>query len=180
MKVLFLDVDGVLNTEETFERNYQEYLVTKIKKEPIDEERIGYLKEIVEATGAKIVLSSSWRHHCEFDGRTIVSNESHMKYLIELLAKYGLILYDITGYDRDGNRGNEIAEWLTREQVESFVILDDNVQDLQEYVDRELVKTNFSGGIESGLCKYHVDIAIQKLNQCQEKKLVRMRNEDYL
>ena len=27
MKVIFLDVDGVLNTEETFERNYQEYFI---------------------------------------------------------------------------------------------------------------------------------------------------------
>ena len=40
MKVIFLDVDGVLNTEETFERNYQEYLKTGIRKEPIDEFRV--------------------------------------------------------------------------------------------------------------------------------------------
>jgi len=181
MKVVFLDVDGVLNTEETFERNYQEYLVTNVRKEPIDEERIKYLKDIIVATGAKIVLSSSWRLHCEFEGRTIVSSEPHMKYLIDLLSKYGLMLYDITGYDRDGNRGNEIMEWLAREEVDNFIVLDDSVQDLEQFVDKELIKTNFyRGGEESGLCLSHVDAAIKKLNINHRKKLVRRRNEDYI
>lgn len=177
MKVVFLDVDGVLNTEETFERNYQEYLTTKVKKEPIDEIRVRYLKEIIDKTGAKIVLSSSWRRHCEFEGRKIISKESHMAYLIQLLEKYDLYLYDITGYDRDGNRGNEIKEWLEQNMVESFVVLDDSIADLQPFIDRELIRTSFSGD-EAGLCQKHIDMAIEKLNMVKKKRLVRIKNED--
>lgn len=55
MKVIFLDVDGVLNSQDLFERCGEELV-------PIDEENIRYLKEIVDATGAQIVLSSSWRY----------------------------------------------------------------------------------------------------------------------
>lgn len=178
MKVVFLDVDGVLNTEETFERNYQEYLKTGIKNEPIDEIRIGYLKEIVDKTGAKIVLSSSWRRHCEFEDGLIVSEEGHTKYLIKMLAKYGMTLYDITGYDREGNRGNEINEWLNQNEVENFIILDDSSGDLQDFIDKELIKTNFYKGENSGLCQEHIDVAIDKLNIVRSKVLVRSRNEN--
>lgn len=178
MKVVFLDVDGVLNTEETFERNYQEYLKTGIKNEPIDEIRIGYLKEIVDKTGAKIVLSSSWRRHCEFEDGLIVSEEGHTKYLIKMLAKYGMTLYDITGYDREGNRGNEINEWLNQNEVENFIILDDSSGDLQDFIDKELIKTNFYKGENSGLCQEHIDVAIDKLNSVRNKVLVRSRNEN--
>lgn len=178
MKVVFLDIDGVLNTEETFERNYQDYLKTGIKNELIDEIRVSYLKEIIDETGAVIVLSSSWRRHCEFDNGKIVSEEGHTKYLIEILAKYGMTLYDITGYDRDGNRGKEINEWLSQHVVDSFVILDDNSGDLQDFIDKELIKTNFYRGENSGLCCEHVEMAINKLNKINNKMLIRSRNEE--
>lgn len=177
MKVIFLDVDGVLNTEETFERNYQEYLKTGIRKEPIDEFRVKYLKDIIDNTGAEIVLSSSWRLHCEFDERRIVSEQSHMKYLLQLLAKYGMTLYDITGYDKNGNRGNEIIEWLNQNDVESFVVLDDSISDLGEFVDKELIRTSFYKGENSGLCQHHIEVAINKLNNIKCKRLIRSKNE---
>ena len=55
MKIIFLDVDGVLNSQDLLERCGEDKLV------PIDEENIRCLKEIVDETGAEIVLSSSWR-----------------------------------------------------------------------------------------------------------------------
>lgn len=48
LKIIFLDVDGVINTN----RNH----FTKL-----DEIALEYLKIIIESTGAKIVISSSWR-----------------------------------------------------------------------------------------------------------------------
>ena len=53
-KVIFLDIDGVLNDEST--KSFK-------KKIFVEEIRVKRLKDIVQATQAKIVMSSSWRHY---------------------------------------------------------------------------------------------------------------------
>ena len=58
MKVIFLDVDGVLNSQQLFEKCEDDQLIS------VDEDNIKNLKTIVDATGAMIVLSSSWRYGC--------------------------------------------------------------------------------------------------------------------
>ena len=45
-KVIFLDVDGVLNTS-----------YTKYRDEVLDDFRLDYLAKIVNKTGAKVILS---------------------------------------------------------------------------------------------------------------------------
>jgi hypothetical protein len=54
MKVIFLDIDGVLNTTSTTEM-FEEYTF-------VEDEKVQLLKQLVTRTGAKIVLSSSWRY----------------------------------------------------------------------------------------------------------------------
>lgn len=56
MKVIFLDVDGVLNSE-------KDLLEAKGKSELFDRP-LALLKELVESTKAKIVVSSTWRIGC--------------------------------------------------------------------------------------------------------------------
>lgn len=48
MKIIFLDIDGVLNYENS--------------KSKVEEEKVKLLKEIVGRTDAEIVLSSDWRY----------------------------------------------------------------------------------------------------------------------
>ena len=48
MKVLFLDVDGVLNR-------------CGKSAQGLEEDKVALLKQIVAATGCRIVLSSTWR-----------------------------------------------------------------------------------------------------------------------
>jgi histidinol phosphatase-like enzyme len=50
MKVIFLDVDGVLNSQQLFEKCEDDQLIS------VDEDNIKNLKTIVDATGAKIIL----------------------------------------------------------------------------------------------------------------------------
>lgn len=45
MKVVFLDVDGVLNTSKTFERVYHSFKNTGKKELEIDSFRLEYLKK---------------------------------------------------------------------------------------------------------------------------------------
>ena len=53
MKVIFLDVDGVLNCQKT-EAKCRGFI-------GVDSKKVKLLKKIVDATDAKIVLSSSWK-----------------------------------------------------------------------------------------------------------------------
>lgn len=106
IKVIFLDCDGVLSPlcGDKF------FLPEKMK----------LLKRIVDATGAEIVLSSSWRVS-EF-GRNEVSKN--------------LALHEIPGFidctpELQGSRANEILQWIAKAQrsgeyqIVNFVALDD-------------------------------------------------------
>ena len=65
MKVIFLDVDGVLNTSKTFIERKEKHDKTGIWDLEIDEFRVEYLKQIIDATDAKVVLSSAWKKDFE-------------------------------------------------------------------------------------------------------------------
>lgn len=108
MKILFLDIDGVMNTMEllTPENGYR-YICP---------ERVKLLKHIVDETGCKIVLSSAWR---------TAKRERNM--VREALAKENLKFISETPITCAYPRCNEIMEWLMMagQTVEDYVILDD-------------------------------------------------------
>ena len=53
VKVLFLDIDGVVNNEYT-RRKFGDFIT-------LDPARVALVQRIVRNTGCEIVLSSSWR-----------------------------------------------------------------------------------------------------------------------
>ena len=71
MKILFLDIDGVLNSW----RYDQERISLQ---DNIDETRLPLLSRIVSSTNAKIVLTSSWRKHWERDSIKADSIGQHL------------------------------------------------------------------------------------------------------
>lgn len=156
MKIIFLDIDGVLNSR-AYERrrNWDE-------QTDIDETRLPLIKEIVDATNAKIVLSSTWRQHWDKD---LHNCDEDGLYINKTFAKFGLSIFDKTpdlGFS--ALRRDEISKWLedTDKKIASFVIIDDyryGWGDLLEH----FVKTepNFRLGIE----KEHVWKAIDILNK---------------
>lgn len=60
MKIIFLDVDGVLNSDEYIEKT-KKLNIQGIESE-VDPEKITLLRNAIVETGAKVVLSSSWRY----------------------------------------------------------------------------------------------------------------------
>ncbi len=144
MKILFLDIDGVLNSRAyDRKRNLDE-------QTNIDETRLPLLKEIIDATDAKIVLSSTWRQHWDKD-----SNRCGVggRYINRIFAKFGLAIYDKTPNLGIGAlRRDEIQKWLDDidQDIESFVIIDDYRYGWGELSNR-FVKTdpNFSFGLEN-------------------------------
>ena len=145
MKIIFCDVDGVLNEDTTPTR-------TKSRVIFIDEEKLLRLKRIVDATGAKIVLSSTWR----YDRDDPKYNGDFLE-LREAFQSAGLDFYDFTPVDAIGiRRGMEIKAWLgLHPEVERYIILDDELFDFEERgLLPRLVKSDFAyGGLTDELAQ---------------------------
>lgn len=127
----------------------------------IDETRLPLVREIVDATGAKIVLSSSWRKTWVQDNLGVLSTN----YINSTFAKCGLEIFDKTpdlGVRCD--REDEILKWLndTHDEIESFVVIDDEIFGWEELRDN-FVATNPNFGL--GLEEEHVQKAIEILNR---------------
>lgn len=157
MRVLFLDIDGVLNSGEYMrERRH----IPRPTPHSIDATTVPRLNAVTDRTGAVIVVSSSWRlQKPEHD-------PSPVWRLRRILGAHGVTgeILDTTPHLVDGShdcppwrkwalpRGHEIQAWLdTRTDVEAFAIVDDN-SDMAHLADR-LVRTDW----EHGLLDEHVE-----------------------
>lgn len=127
MKVLFLDIDGVINCAST---NF------KSEHWPLDHYMAFMVGKIVLDTDCQVVLSSSWRHHP--DG---------MKEVEKRVCK----LLDKTGKSETRFRGNEIKEWISNHpEVTKYAILDD---DSDFFPDQPLFKTSWQTGLTEEIMK---------------------------
>jgi hypothetical protein len=140
MKIIFLDFDGPLIP-------MQSHIQRRALSEKAWPPCVAALNRITDGTGAKIVVSSTWR----FAGPEAVAQ--HLK-------NWGVTgeVVGITPYQReeqrDGEtkvlaaapRGREIAAWLSEHpNVESFVIIDDD--DDMEELSNHLIQTPFEVGL---------------------------------
>jgi len=159
--VIFLDIDGVLNSIEFAKRTE----FTGWPDGHIDHEAVKHLNRLITETNAKIVISSSWRK--------MVDPEE----LAGVLARAGCIgeiigetpdFWHMESWERpipaarDGRfvRGDEIQAWLdAHPEVEVFVIFDDD-SDMAHLVD-QFIKTSS----ETGLLAEHVERAIAMLTR---------------
>ena len=154
MKVIFLDIDGVLNTEKYIMDLLHKNLSTQDSDwcDFFDPKCIAKLKEIIDQTGAKIVISSTWR----FLGLDILRKK------FEERGVSGEII-DKTPLSRSmRERGYEIQAWLdNHEEVESYVILDDDVDMLPSQL-KNLVVTSWKDGISNENVKQAIKILNDK------------------
>lgn len=157
MKIIFLDIDGVLNSDEYFDK-IKGLNIEGIESQ-VDVERIKLLKRVIEETGAKVVLSSSWR------------NTTNGKYLKQLLLQYG-ILADSTPFLKN-ERGKEIKQWLAEHpDTEDFVILDDEIFDsYDEELRKKLIKISDGNGrsFGEGLQEKDTEQIIQRLGRKRQR-----------
>ena len=120
MKVIFLYIDGVLNTPSS-ESRCGEYI-------GIDDEKVEKLKKIVEKTKTEIVLISTWKKYWRKEEKLKPLQDYSATYFDEKLAKQGLKAIDKTKDKADGrylSRGESILEYVYRNNVENYIILDD-------------------------------------------------------
>lgn len=161
-KIIFLDIDGVLNSLPYFNRvkNNEGF-------DEISPFHLKLLAKIYHATNAEIVLSSTWRN-CK-DSTDDTCKEMY-QYLETSLASYKMKISDIIPII-NYNRPYEIKKWLETHINEEirFISLDDDFSydDYKRYnIEHCLIQTSYFclEEKEGGLQEAHVNLAIQKLN----------------
>ena len=167
MKVIFLDFDGV---------------ITIPPKWHIKADKIKYIKQIVDATGAKIVVSSSWRH------KTVQETIDTMIGRPKRCPRNSMFnwfidnLYDVTPWFCDDKyigtgRGGEIQTWLdAHPEVDNYVIIDDDGDMLNEQL-FHFVETNFEDGITELETNWAIKILNRKFFQNSMAINFTLRNE---
>ena len=173
MRVIFLDVDGVITY-----KSYHNSITYNI-----DIEKVKLLKQIVENTNAQIVLSSSWKQ-----GYNKATSEKDDYYIAleNTLAECNLSILDITDdiylnvlnsdevidfsdldilvIEHGTGRGAEIEKWINDHNVDSYVILDDEYWDWKDYnMESHWVQSSWYDE-DGGLHQEHVEKAIKILN----------------
>ena len=150
-KIMFLDIDGVLNTKWWYtqmERNSprDQYGYA------FDPKAVANLKRIVEETGAGIVISSSWKSFGFSELEEMWTDRGLPGKLIGVtpnsVSDELLLEADIDSIELFHIRGEEIKEWLTKhgKHVSSYAIIDDMDNMLPEQ-QSHFVQTNPEVGI---------------------------------
>ena len=133
-QVIFLDFDGVVSVLETGWK--------------LSDRHLQRVKRICDETGAKIVISSSWR--C----KNVVKKKKNIYGRDVNVATCNFLLninYVIDVSERLGpsSRGKEIKKWLDEHPgIEKYVILDDDDFDMLPEQKPFLIQTDWAGGIE--------------------------------
>ena len=160
IKLIFLDIDGVLN-----------YLNCKAKVGSylgIEDKKLSFVKKIVDSTNAKIVITSAWKENWFQDKKDKDKQDDLANYLDMKFAKFNLEIFGTTYGDDPFNKGLTIKQYIKlikafSYKVKSFVIIDDETFDFKkEGLKPYLVKTDFNTG---GLNENHVKKAIEILNK---------------
>jgi hypothetical protein len=148
MKIIFLDIDGVLNSGRFMHSNIDAFNEAYGVKH-LDPMAIARLNKIIEATDAEVVISSTWR---------ILSSVADMRGYLKAAGFTGVVR---GATPRLGTRrGIEIQQWLDDHAlIDSMVILDDDSD--MGHLMPFLVKTDWNKGLQDE----HIQLVVDMLNK---------------
>ena len=129
MKVIFLDIDGVLNTNSDKE---------------ISTDKLKLLSELVSKTGADVVLSSSWRNWWN-NPKTNIPGSFITKWKKQFLDNNLSITLTT---EPEGPKNLSIEKFIIQHDVKCFIVLDDEPIDISN-----LVQTNGDIGLTQFDCQ---------------------------
>lgn len=158
MKVIFLDIDGVLNV---IPQGHDKW-GARFHKHFIDN-----LRYIIDKTGAKIVISSTWRMGNELHGMIEMWKERELPGEVVGITPNFMLKYKTTLC-----RGKEIDAYLKEHpEIDNYVIIDDDC-DMEPHQLENFVMTSGNSDhpdcidIGYGLTKECSEWAIKILNRC--------------
>ncbi len=163
-KLIFLDIDGVLNTRDWHSRMTKDTPRDEFGWvfDPVAVENLGH---IIKETGASIVISSSWKFLGMAKLREMWKIRNLPGTLLDItpntVSDEVLLNANLDEMELGVCRGNEIKEWLSRHkgEVSNYVIIDD-FDDLLPEQENHVVLTDSLIGIT----EWDAEKAIRILN----------------
>ena len=142
MKAIFLDIDGVVCLHSAKTPNDEEIF---------DADSCRRLKEIIDATDCKLVLTSSWRLYSE-----------SIRSMFFQFKKYGIYKEHFLGRTPlCGERGNEIMAYLkSHPQIVNYIALDDQLFYRSKFPKDRLIRTH----VETGITEEVKQLCVAKLS----------------
>jgi len=126
-KIIFLDIDGVLATHKQYMMNRKKFWdKNNIAKDlripyPFDPKCVKIFNEILDSTGAEIVLSSDWKYHWGLsDLDTIFKFNGVNKSPVDVT-----INEDASMSNMGRNRAYQIGKYITDYGITNYVVIDD-------------------------------------------------------
>ena len=110
MNIIFTDIDGVLNPH--WKKKWSSKAIT-------------LYNSLCKKYDLKPVITSTWRLNFT------------KEQLQEIFIKQGIdvIIYDYTPWLENRTRGEEILEWLSKNRVDNYVVIDDRVYDIEPHIE---------------------------------------------
>ena len=149
-KVIFLDIDGVLNTKE-FQSDMKKDTPKDEFGYAFDPVAVANLAHIIEETGAVIVISSAWKFHGVARLREMWKLRNLPGRILDItpntISDDILLNANLEEMELGVCRGNEIKEWLSKHQgmVSNYVIIDDFEDLLPEQEDHAVITNTLIG-----------------------------------
>ena len=137
---IFLDIDGVLRTHKS-DLEWSQCLGVPIPlnvyERRFDKKIVSYINEIVGYTRAKIVVTSTWRVKRSLEELKIIFRDNG-------------IVGDVVGITDVGlTRGEEIEQYISENEIENYVVIDDQVNDILKCLPKErIIKVDPIKGFE--------------------------------
>jgi len=127
MKTIFLDIDGVLATHKQYMMNRKKFWdKNPIAKDtrmpyPFDPKCVKVFNEILDETGADIVLSSDWKMHFNLEELDTIFkfngvNKSPIDITTNDVVSFGNLVR---------NRAYQIGEYIQSHNITNYVVIDD-------------------------------------------------------
>ena len=149
-KIIFLDIDGVLNTQDWHSR-----MTKDIPKDEFgyafDPVAVANLARIIEKTDAVIVISSSWKFYGVAKLRQMWKIRNLPGTILDItpntVSDEVLLNANLDEMELGVCRGNEIKEWLSKHkgEVSNYVIIDDFDDMLPEQEDHVVLTDTLIG-----------------------------------
>ena len=146
MKLIFLDIDGVMNSATGTGPYLADMEVTKLEL---------LKKLIVESKCDGIVLISDRRYSSVYMREFVDALDQFEIYMVGELRRPKEFAEDI-----DDNRGKQIMDYLSNSgnDIERIAILDDNDEGISDYFEEEFINVNRFYGLTPEICNKVKDI----------------------
>ncbi len=163
MKVIFLDIDGVLNSNFWNDAHQREISDRTL----IDGGKIQLLGQLIKSTKAKVVLHSGWKFWFDHEMKPLRKESERLKSMLE---EEGIEIDDMTPDHSTEDirksrkfslvKANEILAWISEhDNVDKWIVIDD--LDLHnEEIGKHQIQTDASVGL-----------TIENINEAEEMLL---------